>query len=334
MEMGSYVIVKKKIALYLKPKVLNWVFNLKRFAMPVSRRIFVKNSTMTVAGAALFSKSLFTSKKNKTITGIQLYSIRDDMKRDPSGTLKNLADMGYKYVEHANYVDRKFYGYSPVEFKKLLDGLGLQMKSGHTVMNAKSWDESKNEFTDLWKYTVEDAAVVGQQYVISPWLDESYRKDIDGLKRFLVVFNKSGELCKKSGMKFGYHNHNFEFNTMIDGMRLYDIILKETNPELVIQQMDMGNMYGAGGRPLELLKQYPGRFTSLHVKDEIQNDKGSMNGYESTVLGTGIIQVKDVLDLAVKQGTTHLIIEQESYQGKAPLDCAKEDLEIMKKWGY
>ena len=303
--------------------------------MNTSRRTFVKNSTLAVAGAALFSKSLLANKKNKTITGIQLYSIRDDMKKDPMDTLKKLADMGYKYVEHANYVDRKFYGYSAKEFKKVLDDLGLQMKSGHTVMNAKSWDETKNDFTDLWKYTVEDAATVGQQYVISPWLDEGYRKDIDGLKRFLAVFNKSGGLCKKSGMKFGYHNHNFEFNTTIDGMRLYDIILKETDPALVIQQMDMGNMYGAGGRPLELLKQYPGRFVSLHVKDEIKSEKGSMEGYESTVLGTGIIQVKDVLKLAVKQvDTAHLIIEQESYQGKAPLDCAKEDLQIMKKWGY
>jgi sugar phosphate isomerase/epimerase len=303
--------------------------------MHISRRTFVKNSTLAVAGTTLFSKSLFAMEKNKTITGIQLYSIQDDMKKDPQGTLKKLADIGYKYVEHANYTDRKFYGYTPVEFKKLLDSLGLQMKSGHTVMNAKSWDESKNEFTDLWKYTVEDAAVVGQQYVISPWLDESYRKDIDGLKRFLAVFNKSGELCKKSGMKFGYHNHDFEFNTIVDGVRLYDIILKETDPALVIQQMDMGNMYGAGGRPLELLKQYPGRFASLHVKDEIKSEKGSMGGYESTILGTGVIQVKDVLDLAVNSGgASHLIIEQESYQGKTPLECAEQDLQIMKKWGY
>src|SRR5204863_6984014 len=189
-------------------------------------------------------------------------------------------------------------------------GLGIKMPSGHTVLGSQHWDAAKKDFTDLWKYTVEDAATMGQKYVISPSLNQSLRKDKDGLLSFMELFNKSGELCKKSGMKFGYHNHDFEFNTMIDGMRLYDIILKETNPDLVIQQMDMGNMYGAGGRPLELLKQYPGRFASLHVKDEIQNDKGSMNGYESTVLGTGIIQVKDVLDLAVKQGTTHLIIEQ------------------------
>lgn len=302
----------------------------------LTRRTFVKNSTLAIAGAAIFSKDLFAVGKNKTITGVQLYSVREDMKKDPSGTLKKLADMGYKYVEHANYVDRKFYGYSPTEFKKLLDGMGLQMKSGHTVMGQKAWDESKNEFTDSWKYTVEDAATVGQQYVISPWLDESYRKDIDGLKRFLGVFNKSGELCKKSGMKFGYHNHNFEFNTNVGGEMLYDIILKETDPNLVIQQMDMGNMYGAGGRPLELLKKYPGRFASLHVKDEIKSDTpGNMNGYDSTILGTGVIPVKEVLDTAKKQNPdTHFIIEQESYQGKAPIDTVKEDLEIMKKWGY
>jgi sugar phosphate isomerase/epimerase len=290
---------------------------------------------MALAGASLASRSFLEIVKDKSITGIQLYSVRDDMKKDPSGTLKQVSDIGYKYVEHANYVDRKFYGYSPTDFKKLLDGLGLQMKSGHTVMGRDAWDESKNDFTDKWKYTVDDAAVVGQEYVISPWLDESYRKDLDGLKRFLAVFNKSGELCKKSGMKFGYHNHDFEFNTNVGGMRLYDIILKETDPSLVIQQMDMGNMYGAGGRALDLLKQYPGRFKSFHVKDEIKSDnKDSMEGYESTVLGTGVIPVKEVLDIGKKTGDVHFIIEQESYQGKAPLDCAKQDLQVMKSWGY
>ena len=300
-----------------------------------TRRTFVKNSAMTLAGASLFSKSFLNLVKDKSITGIQLYSVRDDMKKDPSGTLKQLSDMGYKYVEHANYIDRKFYGYTPAEFKKLLDGLGLQMKSGHTVMGTDAWDENKNDFTDKWKHTVEDAAIVEQEYVISPWLDESYRKDIDGLKKFLAVFNESGELCKKSGMRFGYHNHDFEFNTIVGGMKLYDIILKETDPDLVIQQMDMGNMYGAGGRALDLLKQYPGRFKSFHVKDEIKSDKkDSMEGYESTILGTGVIPVKEVLDMGKKTGDVHFIIEQESYQGKAPLDCAKEDLQIMKKWGY
>jgi len=303
--------------------------------MHTSRRTFLKKGAITVAGAAVFSNELFAAKKDKEIVGIQLYSVRDDMKKDPQGTLKQISDMGYKYVEHANYIDRKFYGYSPTDFKKLLDSLGLQMKSGHTVMGKDAWDESKNDFTDKWKYTVEDAATVGQEFVISPWLDESYRKDIDGLKRFLAVFNRSGELCKQHGMRFGYHNHNFEFDTQVNGMRLYDIILKETDPNLVIQQMDMGNMYGAGGRPLELLKQYPGRFQSMHVKDEIKSDKpDAMSGYESTLLGAGVMNVKEVLEAARKAGTTHFIIEQESYQGKTPIDSAKEDLTIMKGWGF
>jgi sugar phosphate isomerase/epimerase len=302
-----------------------------------SRRTFIKRSALALAGSSLLSRASFanTNMKDNELVGIQLYSVRDDMKKDPLGTLKQLAAMGYKHVEHANYKDSKFYGYTAAEFKKILDGLGIKMPSGHTVLGSEHWDAAKKEFTDLWKWTVEDAATMGQQYVISPWLDESYRKDIDGLKRFLGVFNKSGELCKKSGMKFGYHNHNFEFNTNVGGMVLYDIILQETDPKLVIQQMDMGNMYGAGGRPLELLKKYPGRFLSLHVKDEIKSEKGDMNGYESTVLGTGVIQVKEVLDTAKKQNPeTHFIIEQESYQGKSPIDSVKEDLEIMKKWGY
>lgn len=299
-----------------------------------SRRKFLKNSGVALAGAALFSKNFFEEKKNEHLTGLQLYSVRDDMKKDPAGTLKQLAEMGYRYVEHANYVDRKFYGWNAKEFKKVLDDLGLKMRSGHTVMNARAWDEGRNEFTDLWKYTVEDAAAVGQVYVISPWLDDSYRKNLDGLKRFLQVFNKSGELCKTYGMKFGYHNHDFEFNTQVEGQRLYDVILKETDSSLVIQQMDMGNMYSAGGRPLELLKQYPGRFKSFHVKDEIKAAGGEQQ-YESAVLGTGVMQVKQVIDLAKKiGGTVHFIIEQESYQGKAPLDSVRENLQIMKKWGY
>jgi len=302
--------------------------------MYTSRRTFLKKSALAVAGTTLFSGELFAGRRANEILGVQLYSVRDDMEKDPLGTLKQISAMGYKYVEHANYVNRKFYGYAPADFKKTLDDQGLQMHSGHTTFSKEHWDEAKNDFTDAWKYAVEDAKIVGQHYVISPWLDENLRKNTDELKRFLDLFNKNGELCQKSGMKFGYHNHNFEFDTMIDGKRLYDIILASTDPKLVAQQMDIGNMYGAGGRPLELLKQYPGRFELLHVKDEIKSSKGEMSGYESTKLGTGVIQVKDVLDLAKKSGTTYFIIEQESYQGSSPLDAVKEDFTIMKNWGF
>ena len=300
-----------------------------------TRRSFLKKTALALAGTSVLSNELFAARKKNEVLGIQLYSVRAEMSKDPMGTLKAISEIGYKYVEHANYVDRKFYGYSATEFKKILSDFGLQMPSGHTPLSTRSWDTAKNNFTESWVHTVEDAATMGQKYVISPWLDESYRKNYDDLKKYMEVFNKSGELCKQHGMKFGYHNHDFEFTTSLNGMKVFDIILQNTDPKLVAQQLDIGNMYGAGGRALDILKQYPGKFELMHVKDEIKSEKGEMGGYESTILGTGVVGTKDVVDMARKTGgTSYFIIEQESYQGKAPIECAKEDFEIMKKWGY
>ncbi|HEY8780499.1 MAG TPA: TIM barrel protein [Mucilaginibacter sp.] len=304
--------------------------------MNTSRRKFLKTSALAVAGAALMPDMLLAKPKKIERLGLQLYSVRDAMGKDPAGSLKKLADMGWIHVEHANYINRKFYGYSAKDFKKLLADLALQMPSGHTVMTAHDWDTAKNDFTDKWKYTIEDAAEVGQRYVISPWLDESLRTDMDALKRFMEQMNKCGELCKAHGISFGYHNHNFEFKTKIGDGDLYDYILKNTDPTLVVQQMDIGNMLGAGGNALDLLKKYPGRFELMHVKDEIKSDTGQgMDGYDSTILGQGVMPVKEIVKEARKiGGTSQFIVEQESYQGKDPFDCVKIDLQIMKKWGF
>jgi sugar phosphate isomerase/epimerase len=303
--------------------------------MNTSRRFFLKQTTFAFAGATLFSHPVFREMEKKRITGVQLYSVRDDMEKNPTATLHTLADMGYKYVEHANYVDRKFYGYHAKDFKKLLDDLDLKMRSGHTVMRIDHWDAAKKDFTDEWKATVEDAATMGQQFVISPWMDEKVRDNHDALMEFLDLFNKSGELCKKSGMKFGYHNHDFEISTKVGDETLYDVILKNTDPSLVIHQLDIGNFYGVGGRGADFINRYPGRFISMHVKDEVKAEKSNEGReYESTVLGKGVVNVKEILKLAKKNGTEHFIIEQESYQGQKPLDAVKADLQVMKKWGF
>ena len=304
--------------------------------MKSSRRSFVKTSALAIAGAALMPDILVAKGKKIERLGLQLYSVRDAMKADPKGSLKKLADMGYVHVEHADYENRKFYGFDAKEFKKLLSDLELQMPSGHTVMTAQDWDTAKGDFTDKWKFTIEDAATAGQRYVISPWLDEALRTDMEALKRFMEQMNKCGELCKAHGMSFGYHNHNFEFKTKIGEGNLYDYILKNTDPNLVVQQMDVGNMLGAGGVALDLLKKYPGRFELMHVKDEIKaNTEGNMDGYDSTILGQGVMPLKEIVNTARKTGgTSQFIIEQESYQGKAPFDCVKIDLQVMKKWGY
>lgn len=298
-----------------------------------SRRSFIKNSAVLLAGTSFLSKAAFAAAKPSEIIGLQLYSVRDDMKKDPVGTLTQLAKMGYKHVEHANYIDRKFYGFTPKEFKKILDDLGLKMVAGHTVLGKTHWDETKKVFTDAWKHTIEDAAFMGQKYVISPWMDESMRKTYDDLLRYMEVFNLSGELCQKSGMKFGYHNHHFEFSEQLNGMKIFDIMMKNLDVNKVVMQLDIGNMYIAGAKALDVIGQYPGKFEMIHVKDEVAVNTAEK--YESAILGKGIIPVKDVLTICRKTGGTKVyIIEQESYQGKAPLDCMKENIDIMKNWGY
>jgi sugar phosphate isomerase/epimerase len=181
---------------------------------------------------------------------------------------------------------------------------------------------------------VDDAAILGQQYVVSPSMDNSMRKTYDDFKRYMDVFNKCGELCKKQGMKFGYHNHDFEFSEKLNNEMLFDIMMKSMDPELVVVQLDMGNLYNGGAIALDIVKKYPGRFENIHVKDEIMAEGGNEK-YESCVLGEGIVNTKKVTRLATKIGGTKVyIIEQESYQGKTPMECVREDLAIIRKWGY
>lgn len=306
--------------------------------MNSSRRSFLRNSAFGLGALAFASPALqsLAAVKYKKLVGVQLYSVRDDMRKDPQATLNALAEMGYKYVEHANYVNRKFYGWEAKEFRKRLDDLGMKMPSGHTVMGKPHWDDAKNDFTDLWKNTVEDAAVMGQELVISPSIDMGIRKDKNLLLKYMEIFNKSGELCNKFGMRFGYHNHDFEFSEKLEGELLYDIMLNNTDSNLVAQQLDIGNMINGGGVPAEVMKKFPGRFVSMHVKDEVPAKTGHEH-FESTILGkgSGQIDVQALVKLGDKEGgTKHFIIEQEAYQGLQPLDCMKENIAIMRGWGY
>lgn len=301
--------------------------------MKTSRRTFVKSGAMIALGATILPRSVFAAIPQKAEVGLQLYSVRDDMKNDPKGSLKKLSGMGYKVVEHAGYSDRKFYGFEPSEFKKILEDLGLKMYSGHVDFGMQAWDASKNDFTDTWKHTVEDAAFMGQKFVITPELAEKAQKDYDTLMKVIDLWNKCGALCQKYGMKFGYHD-DFSEDAVLNNMKLYDIIMKYSDPDLTIQQFDIANLYNAAGTsPIDTIKKYPGRFPSLHVKDVLQ-EKNKENSHDSTILGKGVLDVKDVLPLAVKNGSWLMIIEQEAYQNESPMDCAKDDLAAMKKWGY
>lgn len=303
--------------------------------MITSRREFIKNSGLAIAGVSLVPSILKTKNKG-IIVGIQLYTVRDEMQKDPADTLKKLAAMGYKYVEAAGYADRKFYGYSIPDFKKLLKDNGLVMKSGHSFLGSGQWDKAKKDFTDEWKYTIEDAAAVGMKYLISPGVDESLCKNMDDFKHYMNMFDKTGGLCQKSGIHFAFHNETYEFNHSLDGKLIYDLILQTTNKNLVFQQIDIGNMYEPGGRAMHFLQKYPGRYFSMHVKDEMKRNSPGPEGniYESTILGQGILPLKKIIDYARKTGINYFIIEQEQYQDKTPLACADADLKMMEEWGF
>jgi sugar phosphate isomerase/epimerase len=304
--------------------------------MKTSRRKFIKMGVLATAGVALIKSQSCASevKPPKGIVGLQLYSIRDDMRKDPVASLKEVANMGYGYVEHAKYVNGKFYGFEPKEFRKILDDLGLKMISGHTVFNKSHWDEIAQDFSDAWRQLVDDAAILGQKYVVSPSMDMTMRDDYDDFKRYMDIFNKCGELCNKQGMKFGYHNHDFEFSESLNEQSLFDIMMTSMDPKLVVVQLDIGNLYNGGAVAIDVVKQYPGRFENLHVKDEIISADRD-DWYEGTVLGEGIVNTKEVIDMATEIGGAEVyIIEQETYQGRTPMECAKANFEVMKKWGY
>lgn len=287
---------------------------------------------MAAAAAAFLPGIACSGKSNEKVIALQLYSVREKMRDDPEGTLKGLAEMGYIHVEHANYVDHKFYGRTPPDFKKVLDDLGLQMPSGHTTLGKDHWNEQQKDFSDDWKLLVDNAAFMGQEYVVSPWLDTELRKSYDDLLRFMEVFNKCGELCKKSGMRFGYHNHDFEFREELNGEKIFDLMMKNTDADKVVMQLDMGNMYIAGARAKDIIGKYPGRYDNIHVKDMIRSQNGE--GYESTILGEGLVNAREVTNIASEMGTRLFVIEQEAYQGKDPMVCMKENLAIIKDWGY
>jgi sugar phosphate isomerase/epimerase len=304
--------------------------------MQNSRRSFLKSSAMLAATAAVLPNNLLAGDNKLQRLVLQLYSVRDEMNKDPKATLKKVAELGYNHIEHANYNNRKFYGFTVKEFKVILNELSLKMPSGHTSMGKEHWDKATNDFTDVWKQTIEDAAEIGQRYVLSAsmW---GVAMTVEEMKPFMDQYNKCGELCKKYGMKFGYHNHDFEFTQKVGDMLLYDFMLQNTDPALVTQQLDIGNMYMVGAQALDYIKKYPGRFELMHVKDVMRlSEPGAAKPkFENCQFGKGEVPLKAILKAARKTGgTTHFVVEQEEYQGLGQIESVGNDFTFMKKLGY
>lgn len=301
--------------------------------MDQKRREFLKLGTNLAAGIALAPVlSQCTSSENKpkesageTNTaaegtnikefGVQLYSLRDDLPKDPKGVLKQVASYGYKQIE--SYEHDKlgmFWGMNNIDFKKYMDELGMVIVASHC-----------NIYKDFEK-KVNDAAAIGMKYLICPSVDS--QKTIDDYKKIADQFNKAGETCKKAGIRFAYHNHDYDFKK-IDGQVAQDIFMQNTDATLVDFEMDIYWVVTSGNDPEEWLNKYPNRFRFCHVKDRLKT-AATTEREASCDLGTGSIDFKKVLKTAKDKGMQYYIVEQERYDGSTPLKAIETDASFMK----
>lgn len=288
------------------------------------RRSFLKAAALGSLGVFALSRSSFgkilETRGNYPAVGIQLYTVRDAMNANVKDALTQVAKIGYKNLELAGYGNGKFYGMEPTEFKKLVDDLGMTVISSHSGVEVKGVDTSNAE------KMAEDHAKLGVKYLIQPWMVEARRKSADSYKQFVSELNLVGEVVKKHGMQFGYHNHNFEF-TQVDGLVPYtDIFLKEADPSHVIFEMDIYWVTKAGFNPIDLFNKYPGRFQLWHVKDM----EKSADQFFAPV-GTGSIDYTELFKYKDKAGMKYFFVEQDNTRDKKPFDAIQTSYDNLTK---
>jgi sugar phosphate isomerase/epimerase len=278
------------------------------------RREFIQNSAFAAVGL-LALPAFQACQSAKSGIGLQLYTLRDTIQQDPKGVLQKVAGFGYKELETFAYNDGKIFGMPFAEFGTYIKSLGMKATSGHYGLDmAKS---------DKWEKAVTDAKSIGQEYMVVPYLNEPERQSIDDYKRICASLNKAGEVAKENGMKFGYHNHAFEFDTL-DGQIPYDVMLAELDTKTVSMEMDIFWVVNAGKDPFQYFEKYPGRFTQWHVKDMDKSDKS-----RNADIGSGSIDWKAIFAKTKQSGMEHFYVEQESYPG-APIDSVEASINYLK----
>lgn len=301
----------------------------------LSRRDFLRFSAAGALGAVVLSQNSCKSGRKPAAAAeiisavdpksfgiaLQLYTIRDAMGKDVQGSLKKVSDIGYKYIELAGYADGKFYGMQPDEFRKLVNDLGLEILSSHTQVEAQGIT-LKNA-----KKMAEDHAKLGVKYCIQPWVVEEARTKVSSFRKMVSDWNKVGEIMKENGMKFGYHNHNFEFAPLEGTIPFYDIFLGELDKDLVTMELDMFWTTKAGHDPVEIIKKYPGRFELFHMKDMYNRQDPfytTAGVTDFAPVGAGVIDFKRILEVKDIAGMKYLVVEQDlPTKGADPFDEIK-----------
>jgi len=283
-----------------------------------SRREFLKTSALVSAGL-LAAPSLFAY--DKKYIGLQLYTVRDAMVKDTAGTLARVAQIGYNSVE-ATYSDGKYYGKEPKAFAQLLQQNNLIMPSTHYLLG----EEAKSQGTILngWDKAAEDAASVGQKFMICAWLSPNERGKLDHYKKLADDFNRAGEISKKAGLQFCYHNHDFEFIAE-NGKYPYDILLENTDKNLVKFEIDLYWLTRAGQDPVALIEKHPGRFPLWHIKDMDKTEKKMF-----TEVGNGVVNFKRIFEHNKKAGLKYFFVEEDICPGD-PFDSITQSITYIKK---
>ena len=272
-----------------------------------TRRTFLAQAGLIAAGAVIAPKLVSAKASNKV--GLQLYSLRDQLPKDVKGVIAKVAKAGYNEVETFGFnKETGYWGLKGKEFSQLLKDNGLTTPSGHYGLDEYL---GSGKTDDLNAY-IEVANTIGQSHIIIPALNHNFIKTVDDCKGIAEKMNKIAGILKKSGLKLGYHNHNFEWAPVGD-TTFYDVVLSNTDPKLVAMEMDIYWVVRAGKNPVEIFEKHPGRFAFVHVKD-----RDKTNAELNTEIGNGDIDFKTILGKAKLAGVKHFIVEQENYTNIDP----------------
>jgi len=283
-----------------------------------TRREFIMTAGALATGMALYPQWTSAAKGKSRPFGIQLYTLRNELPGKARELLQQLAKQGYSYIESYEGPEGIYWNHSPKAFKEYLDNLGLKMVSTHC-------DVSKN-----FERKAADAASIGLQYLICPWVGP--QPSIDAYKKIAQQFNEMAAVCKKNGIRFAYHNHDYSFKPL-DGEIPQTVLMDETDPKTVFFEMDIYWVVAAGADPGEWFERHPNRFRLAHIKDRSKKPVAD-EGKNSVVVGSGTIEMESILMTGRAKGLKELIVEQEANYGAGPIEAARASLTYLKGLKY
>jgi len=276
----------------------------------VKRRDFVHALGATFAGTAI-SPRLASTTDHLWRVGLELYSVRNAMKRDPERTLAAVRAIGYDDVELLWSFDN--FGRTPQQVRATLKQEGLKAPSAHIAPEALLKD---------WEKSLDTAKLLGHQYLIVPSLPDETQHSLDAWRRWADRFNAAGDLARRAGVWLAFHNEP-EHMKPIDGVVPYDLFVERTDPSKVRLQLDFGNMEVGGGKPLQYLRTYRDRYWTFHIKDVVED------GTHDTELGAGRVNLRALLGAIPEVQKKPCYVEQEN--PKDELASVREDYNYLKK---